>query len=274
MTRSDELVPFEIRLALRGRWPALGAALFAAAAIGVTFLGLSTFRQLGFGAVTPAALGLLDLALLLPTLFALAAAAAALHGDGSAGLRSMLRASGVRARAIVAAAFVSVLVPVWLIVGAGFGASALLLAGTASGRDVAPFVVLLVAVLLTAATATAIGILVSALARDRLQALALSLGVWSLLALGVDLLLLVLSPLLRAGTAGLLAAAILDPLEAGRVAGLLILGADAQVLGAFGALLSTTVGAGPATLAVFGVQVLWIGLALTLAALVAERRDA
>ena len=58
----DALVALELRGALRGRLPVGGAVAFAALAAAVTLLGLSAFRTVGLSQVTPAAIGLLNVA--------------------------------------------------------------------------------------------------------------------------------------------------------------------------------------------------------------------
>ncbi|MEX2047213.1 MAG: hypothetical protein WEE03_08605, partial [Chloroflexota bacterium] len=52
----DELTAFEVGLALRGSGVLIGALVHGAAMALVAIVGLGTFRQVGLGALTPAAL--------------------------------------------------------------------------------------------------------------------------------------------------------------------------------------------------------------------------
>ncbi len=251
------IVAFETRLALRGRAILVAALTFAVTAALVAGLGLVTFRQLGLQAVTPSAIALLDLILLVPTLVAVVVGASALSAPGDAALRAMLRARGLSAPAIATAKLIAAATASWIIVLAGAGSAALVLVGTASARDLAVLSVIVVSSLLCCAAMAGAGLVVGALLRGRAEALLAGLAVWAVLALGVDLVLMAVAPLLRGASAPLLIAAALDPIEAARLAGLVAMGADAQVLGATGALLRSSLGAGPSLLALIGVELAW-----------------
>lgn len=269
----DELTAFEMKLALRGRSPLVGAFAYGVAMAVVALIGLASFRQMGLGALTPASTGLLEVGLLVPTLIALIGGGASLHGDRDEALRSMLRAAGLPARSILLAKLLAVLALSSVVVLTGTAAAALVLTGVARPADVATLVFLLVLTMLASAAAASIGLLVSALARDRAQALVGSVAVWSVLAIGVDLLVLGLAPALRAGGPLLALAAVVDPIESARIAGLLALGADSHVLGSLGAHLAATIGAGGAILALLAALVLWTIAPFAAACVVLARRE-
>lgn len=270
----DDLSAFEIRLALRGRAPVIGALVYGAAMATVALVGLSSFRQVGLGALTPASTGLLEIGLLVPTLVALVSGGAALHGDREDALRVMLRASGTPAHAIVLAKLVALAALSTIVVLTGTAFATLVLAGALRAGDVAALAYLLVTTLLATIAASSIGLLVSALARERGHALAASVAVWSALAIGVDLIVLALAPALGGGGTALALAAALDPIEAARIAGLLVLGADGHVLGSVGAYLATTIGAPRAILGLLGALVLWTAVPFAAACAVLARREA
>lgn len=270
----DTMVAFESRLVLRGRALLVTAIVFAVAAALVASLGLVAFRQLGLQAVTPAAIALLDLALLVPTLIALVVGASALSAPGDAPLRAMLRARGVSAAAITTAKLTAASGASWVILLAGIGSAALVLVGTASAGDVAVLAVILVASLLCCVSMAAAGLVVGVLLRGRAEALLAGVAVWAVLALGVDLVLMALAPSFRGASAPLLLAAALDPIEAARLAGLLAMGADAQVLGATGALLRSSFGGGSSLLALLGVELAWTLVLWKVASALVGRRDA
>lgn len=270
----DDLSAFELRLSLRGRAALAGALAYGAAVGAVALVGLSAFRQVGLGALTPASTGLLEIGLLVPTLVALVCGGIALHGDREDALRAMLRASGVPAHTIVLAKLVGLIALSAIVVLTGTAVAALVLAGALRASDVAILVYLLVIILLATVASASIGLLVSALARDRSHALIASLAVWSALAIGIDVAILALAPALRAGGPLLALAAAIDPLEAARIAGLLALGADAHVLGSLGASLAATAGAPRALLGLLGALVLWTVVPTAAACLVVARREA
>ncbi len=266
------LARFEMRLAARrGSLPA-AAALFGALALGVTALGLASFRQLGLGAVSPAAAVLLNLAILFPSAYALAAGAVAMQGDRDGGLLAMLRAAGVGAPAIVTAKLCAVAASAGLVALAGFGAAAVVLAGNVAVADLGAYLLVLATALLAAATASSLGVLLGTLVRGRQQGAIAGLAVWFVLAFGVDLLAIVLVPAFRLGAAGVLVTALADPLEAARVLGLLALGADAQVLGPLGAYLRDTLGIPLSVVLLCAGEIAWALAAAALASRMVARR--
>ncbi len=102
------LVTFQARSVLRGRWSIIAVLSFALASAVVAWLGLSSFRQLGLGAVGPAAVSFLNLALLLPTAQALLLGALALSGERESGFMAALRARGLGALSVVLATWLAV----------------------------------------------------------------------------------------------------------------------------------------------------------------------
>lgn len=266
----EALSALEVRLALRGRAPTIGALVFAAAAVATALIGIATFRRVGLGAVTPAAMGLVELSVTLPTLIAIVVGSAALQGD--AGSRAMLRAAGLTVRSTVLAKAFGLIATCAATVAAGYGAAALVLAGSLAPRDLAPFGVLLLVTFMATVACGSLGVLISALARQRSAALLGAIAAWALLAIGVDLLLIAAAPAVRGG-ALLAAAAVLDPIEAARIAGLLALGADGHVLGTLGAYLTAAVGPGRAALVLLGTLAAWAVVPFVAASLVLARRE-
>lgn len=266
--RPDALLPlvlFELRLAARGRRLPAATALFALLAGAVTVMGLAAFREIGIGAASPAAIALLQLMLLVPTAFALVEGALALQGDREGGFLAMLRAAGVPGSDIAVAKVVAVTLTSWTLVAAGLGTAALVLAGSMSAADLAGYAALVTIALLTTAACAAIGVLVSAYAAARHQAVTAALALWFVLAIGLDLAIFAVAPFVRVGTAGLFVVLAVDPLEAGRVLGLLALGADSSVLGPLGTFLRATLGIGPAAGLLVAADVLWLGFATIVA---------
>lgn len=244
----------------------------AVAAGVVTAFGLSAFRQLGLGAASPAAIALQSLSLLVPSAFALVVGALAGAEARSSSLTDMLLAFGVSGERIVAAKLAAVLQGSLTIVAAGYGAAALVLIGSALASDVAVFAALFVVVMLTTSALAALGMLLGAIARHG-QTVALALGAWLVMAVGLDLVLIAATPLLRLGAPVLFVVLALDPIESGRILGLLTLGADSALLGPIGALTRQTLGVGLTAAIVVLVDVLWIGLGTLAAGRAIARRS-
>lgn len=269
----DGLVALELRGALRGRLPVGGAVAFAAAAAAVTLLGLSVFRMVGLSQVTPAAIGLLNVALLLPTALALVAAAVSLQSGRDGGALSMLRVAGIGAGRIVVSQIVASSASALVALLAGLAVAALLAAGSLRASDLPAFLAIFAAPALAIVASAALGAVVGALVEGRAQAAVTALVVWLALALGVDLVALALVPLLGGGAAVLLAIVALDPFDAARTLGLIAFGGDGQILGPSAALLRDALGAPRAMALLACLLLLWTALAASAAALFLRRAE-
>ncbi len=264
---------FRARTLLRGRATAAAAVVFAVAAGLVALLGLGSFRQVGLGSVGPAAGALVSLALLLPTAQGLLLGALTLTADRESGFGAMLRARGVGPVAAVVTAWLAVSVTAWVAIAAGFGVAAVVIAGNVPLGDLPVFGAIFAIALAAAAAATAVGVLIGTLAATRLQALLAGLVAWFVLAVDFDLVVIGLGAFLRFGEVAIVAAILADPFTSARVAALLVLDAEAGVLGPTGAYLLGRIGQGGALLALLAVVAAWTIVPLLLAARSAARRD-
>lgn len=266
------LAGFEFRGAARTRWLTVGAAIFAAGAVGVTFAGLRSLSALGLAGAGAATDGLVHLSLLLPPLIGLLLGAGSLARDRERGMLAMLASQPVRRGTLPLAAFAGSVLAVWVVLAAGLGAALVVLATVATMADLGGFAVVLGVGLLATASSVAIGVTISAVATTHHQATAAAAAVWLLLALGMDLLLAGVAPGLRLGPAGLLAAALVNPLEAGRILAVLLLDGG-SALGPFGSYLVRTFGAVGAKLLLVGSMTFWTVVPLLIARRLTATRD-
>ncbi len=268
-----DLGTFHLRGILRGRWALVAVAAFGLSAAMVSLLGLESFRQLGLRSVGPAAISLVNLALLLPTVQALLLGALTVSSDRERGLLAMLHAAGVSALTLAGASWLAVTASTALSIALGFGISMLVVAGNVPVEDLPAFGAI-GTLMLAAATATAaIGVLIGALAATRLQAALLAVAAWFVLAVGLDLVVIGLGVFLRIGEIGLLVAALGNPIEAARLAALLLLDASGTVLGPLGTYLLDRFGILGAHALLLGALAAWTGVPLVLAGRVLARRD-
>lgn len=267
------LTVFEARVILRGRGALVGMIGYATASVVVTLLGLTSFRQLGFGSVGPAAVALLNLSLLLPTAQGMVVGAMTLAGEREGAFLTMLRAQGVAPLALVVAAWLSVALSAALSLLLGFGLSSVVLASAVPISDLIGFAGLLAVALGAAAAAAALGTLIGALAETRLQAGLAAVAAWFVVAIGLDLLLLGLGVFARIGEVALIGAVLANPLETGRILALLAIDGSGASLGPAGGFVVTRLGAAPAMALLSAALVAWIVVPLLLAGRLLASRD-
>lgn len=267
------LVTFQVRSVLRGRWSVIAVLSFALASAVVALLGLGSFRQLGLGAVGPAAVSFLNLALLLPTAQALLLGALALSGERESGFMAALRARGLGPVSVVVATWLAVTLSAWLSLIAGFAVVAVIVAGNVPAADMPTFLSILAVCAACAGVAAAVGVLVGSVVTNRLQASLVGIAAWFLLALGLDLVVIGLGVFLSLGEPAILAAVLANPIESARVSGLLLLDASGSALGTMGVYLDDNLGR-TGSLGVLALSLLaWTLVPLIAAGWVLGRRD-
>lgn len=270
---TSTMASWEFRGAARSRW-VLGTAIsFAALSLAVTLLGMRSLRELGLTGVGPASAALINLGILLPSLMGLLLGGNAIVAAREQGVLAMVAAQPISRNAIVLGAFVGLEGALGATIVLGFGAAALVLSGVARSSDLMPLAALIGSALLVASACVSLGLALSAYAHSRMQSLSIAISVWFMLALGMDLALAAIAPSIHMGPSGLLAAILLNPLEAGRVLALLGASPDGTVLGPFGAYLVERFGSVGAAALLCGSLVVWTIIPLVIARRSLAKRD-
>lgn len=262
---------FELRVAARSRWIVVSAAGFAAAALALSYFGLSAAGYAGFQGFERTAVSLLSLALYLVPLLGLVLGLSAFASRDGSDLAFVLprdRAVVVLGKLTGLAASASAATLI------GLGAAGLAIASQTGAEGVAGYLWLIGSSLVLGAAFVGLGALSGLLVSDHLQASGLAVGLWLWLVFLYELVLLGLlflvpessvRPLLVLGVFG-------SPISVVRVLVLLAIGAE-PVLGPAGALLLRWFGAtGTLALLTAGLTA-WVAGPWAAAAWVAGRRE-
>lgn len=264
---------WELRLAVRGRLVMGTAVTFTVVCVLATLLGLRSLSDLGLVGVGSGTGALINLAILFPPLMGMMLGANSLSSARERSLLPLMLVQPLSRFEHVCGVVLGLVGAVWLTIGFGFGASALLLAGVAGTADVGGLLAIVASALGVGVVAVALGVAISALSGSRLQALGVSMGLWFLFAFAIDLVLAGVGAAVHLGPLGLFVGVLLNPLEAGRVLMVLASGGDALTLGPFGAYLSGTVGTAGAALAVCASLATWTAASLLAAWAGITRRE-
>jgi len=264
---------WELRLAVRGRLVMGTALTFTVVCVLATLLGLRSVSSLGLAGVGPGTGALINLAILFPPLMGITLGANSLSSARERSLLPLMLVQPLSRLDHVCGVVLGLVGAVWLTIGFGFGASALLLARVAGTSDVSGLLAIVGSALGVGVVSVAIGVAISALAGSRLQALGVSMGLWFLFAFAIDLVLAGVAAAVHLGPFGLFVGVLLNPLEAGRILMVLASGADALTLGPFGAYLNNTVGTAAAAMAVCASLAGWTVLSLLVAWAGIARRE-
>ncbi len=226
------LVHREIRDAVHRYWFVVNAAVFASAGLLLMLFGQSDAMVLGYRGFARSMAGLMHLALVFVPLMAIIPAVVAISGERETGTLDYILAQPVTASQVFASKWLGVTVAVLVSVLIGLGITGVV----ALLRGVPGMLIfgLMVLTLLLAAAFVSIGLLVSSFTASRTRATSIGLTVWLIL-LGLGTLG-IMSSFVQWGLQPLLlqAWAVVNPIEAYRLAGVTILDPGATSLGAVG----------------------------------------
>lgn len=226
------LVRREIQDAIRRYWFVVNAVAFASAGLLLMLFGQSDVMVLGYRGFARSLAGLMHLALVFVPLMAIIPAVVAISGERETGTLEYILAQPVTASQVFASKWLGVATAVLVSVLIGLGITGVV--ALARGVPGALIFSLLALTLLLAAAFVSIGLFVSSFTASRTRATSIGLTVWLIL-LGLGTLG-IMSSFVQWGLQPTLLQvwAILNPIEAYRLAGITIMDPSASSLGAVG----------------------------------------
>ena len=263
----------ELRVLLRSRWVLAYTAVFAVLTFGVGYFGLAVIEYAGFQSLDRTAVSLLNLVLYLVPLATLLMAVQSFRPEG--GVTEQLLAEPVTAAEIVLGKLAGLAGAHALSVLVGFGLTGALIAVRAGTGGLRAYLAVVAFTLLVGLVFSALGALLTLLARRSLRAYALVLVAWFVLVLLFDLVVIGLTFAVPERWANRLALAALfaNPVDATRVAALLTVSGK-ELFGPAGAVLVRALGGtAPATALLVAALLLWIALPAGLAVATLRRQD-
>jgi len=261
----------EFRDAVASRWFLLYSIAFALLAVAVSFMSLSGSGSMGFAGFGRTSAGLLNLVMLVVPLMALSAGAGSVAGERERGTLVYLLAQPVSRTQVLLGKFVGLAGALMCSICFGFGVSAGVLAWRAGGAGLGSFAMLVVSTALLAAAMLSVGMLISVLSRRSSVASGVALFTWLALVFLSDLGLMAGTILFKLRVQEVFGLAVLNPLQAFKMAVIVNMNASLDVLGPVGAYASRTLG--PALPWMLGsVIALWIAVPLLFATVLFTRR--
>ena len=178
----------EYRRALESRWLFGFAALLAALVVGLSYFGLAQAREIGFQGFARVTLSLMNLVLFtVPLMGLLLGVASITAADGTLPL---LLAQPVTRAEVFLGKFAGLVVALSAAQAVGFGAGGVVIAVQAGAEQVRGFVALAALSFALGAITLAAAMFIAALWPDRLKATAAAIGLWLLMVVAYDLVLL------------------------------------------------------------------------------------
>jgi Cu-processing system permease protein len=265
----------EIREGMRNRWVVAATALLAALALTLAFLGAAPAGRVGAGALEVVVVSLSSLSIFLLPLIALLISHDAVVGEMERGTMLLLLSYPIARWQVVLGKFLGqvAILAVATVLGYGAAGAALAAAGHEGGVEGGrAFALMVGSSVLLGAAFVALGMLASALVRDRGTAAGVAVGLWLLMVLIWDMALLGLL-VADAGervTAGMVdAALLLNPADAYCLLNL----AGLPGLGALSGMAGLAEGTGLAPTVLLAALLAWVLVPLAVAAAAFARRE-
>jgi Cu-processing system permease protein len=261
----------ELRDARHNRWFVLYAIVFAALSLSLAWLALSGAGNYGLAGFGRTSASLINLVLLIVPLMGLTLGALSLAGEREKGTLIYIMAQPVNQLELLLGKFTGLALALIAALGLGFGLTGLLVAVNGGGTEIRTYVILLLLSCLLAVASLSVGLLISAVVTRSATAVGLALFLWLLLVFFGDLGLMGTAVVLQLNTSQLFAAALANPLQLFKMASILNLRQNLEVLGPAGVYAFRTYGERLLP-ALIGLLLLWVILPFLLTTQVFKRK--
>jgi Cu-processing system permease protein len=267
------LIQKELRDARRNRWFLLYAIAFAGLSLALAWLALSGAGNYGLAGFGRTSASLINLVLLIVPLMGLTLGALSLAGEREKGTLFYLMAQPLNQLELLLGKFSGMALALMAALGLGFGLTGLLIAANGGGTEISTYVVLLILSCLLAVASLSLGFLISASVTRSATAVGLALFLWLLLVFFGDLGLMGTAVVLQLNVNQLFAAALANPLQLFKLASILNLRNNLEVLGPAGVYAFRTYGSRLLPLLI-GLLLLWVIIPFVFTTLVFKRKGA
>ncbi|HEX6385677.1 MAG TPA: ABC transporter permease subunit [Anaerolineae bacterium] len=261
----------ELRDARRNRWFLLYAVAFAALSLALAWLSLAGMGNYGLAGFGRTGASLINLILLIVPLMGLTLGALSLAGERERGTLIYLLAQPVAQLELLLGKFLGLALALMAALGLGFGLTGIVISVYAGTVAIDTFLALTALAFLLAIATLSLGFLISAAVQRGATAVGLALFLWLLLVFFGDLGLMGTAVVLRLNASQLLGLALLNPLQLFKIAAILNIRSNLEVLGPAGVYALRTYGEQLLPL-LAGTLLLWTAAPLLTAYQVFKRR--
>ncbi|HCB50891.1 MAG TPA: ABC transporter permease [Chloroflexi bacterium] len=252
----------ELRDARRNRWFILYTVAFAGLALALAWLALSGVGTYGLAGFGRTGASLINLVLLIVPLMGLTLGAMSLAGERERGTLLYLFTQPIAQIELLLGKFIGLALAMLLALLLGFGLSGLLIAWQGGATQAEDYLLMMLLAFILALVSLSLGFLISAAVGKSATAVGLALFLWLLLVFFGDLGLMGTAIVLRLDIDQLFTLALLNPLQLFKMAAILAIRSNLEVLGPAGTYAVRTYGS---QLMVFLIAVLAVWALLPLA---------
>lgn len=252
----------ELRDARRNRWFLLYTVAFAGLALALAWLAMTGIGSYGLAGFGRTGASLINLVLLIIPLMGLTLGALSLAGERERGTLLYMLSQPISQAEIIVGKFIGLALAIFVALVIGFGLSGLLIAWQGGTTEAGQYLALVLLAFGLALASLSIGFLISATTRKSATAVGLALFLWLVLVFFGDLGLMGTAIVLRIDIDQLFTMALFNPLQIFKMAAILTIRSNLEVLGPAGIYALRTYGS---QLMIFLVAILTVWAVLPLA---------
>jgi len=224
----------ELNDARRNRWFLLYTIAFAGLTLALAWLALSSIGAGGLAGFGRTGASLINLVLLIVPLMGLTLGALSLAGEREQGTLLYLMTQPVAQSELLLGKFIGLGLAMLVTIVLGFGLSGLLIAWQGGSTQAGEFLALVTMAFALALASLSLGFLISAASQRSATAVGIALFIWLLLVFFGDLGLMGTAIVLRLDIGRLFALALINPLQLFKMAAILVIRGNLEVLGPAG----------------------------------------
>ncbi len=261
----------ELKDARRNRWFILYTVAFSALSLALAWLALSGMGNYGLAGFGRTGASLINLVLLIVPLMGLTLGALSLAGERERGTMLYMLTQPISQAELLMGKFLGLALAILVALVIGFGLSGLLIAWQGGTTQAGQYLVLVLLAFALALATLSIGFLISAATAKSATAVGIALFLWLVLVFFGDLGLMGTALVLRVDIDQLFTMALLNPLQIFKMAAILSIRSNLEVLGPAGIYAVRTYGS-QLMLFLLAILTVWVVLPLGGTYLVFRRR--
>lgn len=263
----------ELHDARQNRWLLLFTVSFSILSLALAWFSLAGMGNYGLAGFGRTGASLINLILMIVPLMGLTMGALSMTGEREKGTLMYLLAQPISRTELLLGKFLGLSLALTIALGIGFGLTGVLLALNSGLADFSAYALLILLSILLAIVSLSIGFLISIVVSRAATAVGVALFAWLLLVLLGDLGLMGTAVVLKLSLSQLLFASLINPLQIFKLAAVLELRSNLEILGPAGVYAVRTFGRSLLPL-LGGLLLIWIALPLLTARHLFSKRGA
>ena len=252
------MIKKETKDSINNKWFIIYTALLTVLSVLLVYLGYSRSSIIGYGGYGKTAASLINLILLFIPLIALITGSISISGERENKTLPYLMSQPINKVEIIIGKYLGILISIMFAIFLSFGLAGLLIYIKGSNESSINYILTSLLSVLLAASLLSVGFLISTLNSKISKSISIGILIWFIFLIIGDLGIIGISTSLNLGIKETFYLTIINPLEAYKIASILILTPRFEILGPAGIYALNTFGKANLFILLMGIQLLWV----------------